>query len=100
MSLTIKYEDHIREELKDKGFALCYLKHSLEEAFDGTEESRSLFLLALRRVADVHGGIGNLSKKTQLGRESLYKTLSKKGNPRLSTLISIFVGLNLDLSKK
>lgn len=36
-------------------------------------------LLALRHVTEAQGGIGKLAIKTQLNRESLYRTLSTKG---------------------
>jgi len=38
-----------------------------------------------------------LAQKTGLGRESLYKTLSKRGNPKLSTLTTIISALGFDL---
>ena len=63
----------------------------------GDEESRHLFLLALRNVAEAHGGIGNLARKANIGRESLYKTLSKKGNPKWYTLVSLVIALGLNL---
>ena len=46
------------------------------------------FLLALRDVVEAHGGVGQLAKVAKLNRESLYKLLSKDGNPRLSSLES------------
>ena len=55
------------------------------------------FLVALRNVAEAHGGIGNLAKKTGMGRESLYKTLSEKGNPKWHTLVSLVIALGLNL---
>jgi DNA-binding phage protein len=38
--------------------------------------------MALRNVAEAQGGLGKLAKKAHVGRESLYKTLSKTGNPK------------------
>jgi DNA-binding phage protein len=38
--------------------------------------------MALRNVAEAQGGIGALAKKAHVGRESLYKTLSRTGNPK------------------
>ncbi len=54
------------------------------------------FLLALRDVAKARG-IRHLAQETQLSRESLYRTLSRKGNPRFSTLEALLESLGLKL---
>ena len=53
--------------------------------------------LALRTAADVLG-MTELARRTGLSRESLYRTLSDKGNPRLDTLASILAAFGLRLS--
>ena len=95
-----KYQEWLLEKLKDHDEAIAYLNEALEESLKGDEESQYLFLLALRNVAEAQGGIGNLAKKAHVGRESLYKTLSEKGNPKWHTLVSLVIamGLNLRLS--
>ncbi len=100
MAKSKKYQDWLIEKLKDHDEAVAYLNAALEESLKGDEESQHIFLMALRNVAEAHGGIGNLAKKAQLGRESLYKTLSEKGNPKWHTLVSLIasLGLNLRLS--
>jgi probable addiction module antidote protein len=70
----------------------CNKKTRLYEK-DGDLEA---FLLALRQVAEAQGGIGKLSKKTHLNRESLYKTLSKNGNPKLQTIGLLLKGLGFE----
>ena len=72
------------EHLKDHDEAVAYLNAALEESLKGDAESQHLFLTALRNVAEAQGGIGNLAKKAGIGRESLYKTLSEKGNPEMA----------------
>lgn len=52
--------------------------------------------MALRHVAEAQGGLGKLSKKTHLNRESLYKTLSSKGNPKLQTIGILLKGLGFE----
>ena len=65
------YEEWLVNSLKNKKEAATYLQVALEEyQTDGDLEA---FLLALRHVAEAQGGIGKLSKKTHLDRESLYK---------------------------
>src|SRR4051812_20483263 len=54
--------------------------------------------IALRTVADALGGMAALADKTGLSRETLYRTLSEKGNPRLDTLTVILAAFGLRLS--
>jgi len=54
--------------------------------------------VALRTVADAVGGIARLAERTGLSRETLYRTLSDKGNPRLDTLAAILEAFGLRLS--
>jgi len=49
-------------------------------------------------VAEVRGGIGELAKKTNINRQHLYRTLSRRGNPRLDTLKDVLHGLGFRLS--
>jgi len=54
--------------------------------------------VALRTVADALGGVVALAQKTELSRETVYRTLSEKGNPRLDTLSAILAAFGLRLS--
>lgn len=54
-------------------------------------------LIFIREQAHQKGGMRNLSQKTGLGRESLYKSLSKRGNPRLRTLLRIVRALDIEV---
>lgn len=54
--------------------------------------------IALRTVAEAVGGMGALAEKTGLSRETLYRTLSASGNPRLDTLALILEAFGLRLS--
>src|SRR5579863_8457200 len=56
-------------------------------------KGQPVFLPALKDVAVARGGMGPLGKKTKLNREGLYKLLSSRGNPRLSSLIGILGAL-------
>ncbi|MBU6383817.1 MAG: putative addiction module antidote protein [Verrucomicrobia bacterium] len=97
MARSRKYHDFLIEQLKDHDEAVAYLNAALEESLKGDSESQYLFIMALRNVAEAQGGIGNLAKKTGMGRESLYKTLSEKGNPKWQTLVSLVIALGLNL---
>jgi probable addiction module antidote protein len=54
--------------------------------------------IALRTIATALGGMGALAEKTGLSRETLYRTLSPNGNPRLDTLATILAAFGLRLS--
>lgn len=54
--------------------------------------------VALRTVAEAVGGMGALARKTGLSRETLYRTLSTRGNPRLDTLAVILAAFGLRLT--
>lgn len=70
---------------------------SLNEALGKQEGNREeVFLLALRHVAEAYG-MAQLAEEAQLSRESLYRTLSAKGNPRLSTVVALLDVLGLKL---
>src|SRR3970040_2718238 len=87
------WRETLLESLNDPKEAAAYLDAALEE---GDKEA---FLLALRQVADARlGSIGKLSSETGLNRESLYRTLSDKGNPELSSLDKLLHALGLRLS--
>jgi len=60
-------------------------------------DSQEAFLVALRDVAEAQAGIGNIAKEAKVNRENLYRTLSKEGNPRLSTLGAVLDVLGMDL---
>jgi probable addiction module antidote protein len=100
MAKNKKYQDWLMENLKDRDQAIAYLNAALEESLKGDEESQHLFLIAFRNVVEAQGGMSKLAKKAHVGRESLYKTLSEKGNPKWHTFVSLIIslGLNLKLS--
>ncbi len=86
----------VTETMKDPQEAAAYLNASLEEyEQDG---NLAAFLLAVKTVSDAQGGIAALAKKTNLNRQSLYRTLSKNGNPRLSTLETILHSLGFRIT--
>jgi probable addiction module antidote protein len=55
---------------------------------------------ALRNVAEALGGIAQVAKAAKLNRVSLYRTLSKGGNPELRSLTAILGAVGLRLSVK
>lgn len=97
MPRSKKYRDLLIESLKDPKEALAYLNAIIEETRDGSAESQAILLTALKDIAEAQGGITKLSEKTGLGRESLYKTLSKRGNPKFTTLTTVIHAMGFDI---
>jgi len=88
---TVDYNEHPLKELEDSDYAAGYLTAALEEG-------GAVFLLALRDVAQAHGGMAVLAQATKLNRENLYDMLSEAGNPRLSSVTAILDKLGLQVS--
>jgi probable addiction module antidote protein len=84
------------ELLQDPEDARAYLQIALD-SYEEDGDADAL-LLALRSVAKAQGGISALAKRTSLNRQSLYKALSRKGNPKLDTFGTILHGLGFRLS--
>lgn len=93
------FDDVVIEHLKnDPDLGKDYVEFALQEyQKDGDERP---LLDALKQVALARGGLADLATKTGLSRESLYKTLSLKGNPTLKTLNIILKVLGYRLSFK
>ena len=91
MARTRNYKAFLLEQLQDPEEAKAYLNTALVD-----EDSR-VFLVALRNVADAQGGMSKLSDETELSRGSLYRTLSTKGNPRLSSLQAVLSSFGLTI---
>src|ERR1035438_4241770 len=86
-------EAMVRELREDPDFAAEYLRAALKD-----EDEPRVFLVALRRVAEAQGGIAKVAKAAGIERESLYRALSARGNPRLSTLVAITKAMGLKLT--
>src|SRR6202162_5332630 len=86
-------EATIRELRKNPEFAAEYLRAALED-----NDEPSLLLVALRRVAEARGGIAKVAKAAGVESESLYRALSVRGNPRLSTLLAVAKAVGLRLT--
>jgi probable addiction module antidote protein len=64
---------------------------------EDTEEP-AVLRIALRRVAEARGGIAKVAEATGVERESLYRELSARGKPRLSTLVAVTKAAGLKLT--
>jgi probable addiction module antidote protein len=62
---------------------------------DGDEQE---LMVALRRVAEACGGVPKLADKTKLNATTLYRTLSRKGNPELRSMTTMLRAMGLRLA--
>ncbi|MEK6726444.1 MAG: addiction module antidote protein [Deltaproteobacteria bacterium] len=92
MSKITSYQEDLIEALKDPIEAAAYINAAIEDG------DREVFLLALRNVAQAHGGMSTVAEKAHLNRESLYKMLSKKGNPEIKSIFNILHAIGLRLT--
>lgn len=81
--------DWLRE---DAAHSAALLEAALETGDAGD------FMAALRLITDARGGIAQMAADTGLNREGLYRTLSKNGNPPLSSLLPILQASGLKIA--
>lgn len=87
-SVPFRAADHLRSDVE----IAAYIESMLADG-----DARAV-PVALRTVADAVGGMAALAEKTGLSRETLYRTLSESGNPRLDTLTLILNAFGLRLA--
>jgi probable addiction module antidote protein len=78
------------EHLESEEDIIAYLEAALE---DGDPALISAVLGDIARAK----GMTQISKRTGLGRESLYKALSQDGNPEFATVLKVIKALGLQL---
>ena len=88
---SVPFENLLHEKLKDPEQAAEYLNACYQE---GPE----VFLFGLRDVVDAQGGVTRAAELSNLNRESLYRLISRRGNPRLSSLESVLKAVGLKVS--
>lgn len=77
------------EYLDDDKLIKAYLNAALRE------DDQEFFLIALGNIARAKG-MSQLSEKTGITRDGLYKALSPTGNPSFSTLSKVLNALDLE----
>jgi probable addiction module antidote protein len=91
---SVSHDEMMVKKLRQRPrFAAEYLKAAMEEADDP-----EVLLIALRQVAEARGGLAKVAKAAGIERESLYRALSPRGNPRFSTLIGVMKAVGLKLT--
>ena len=92
MAKSRRYEDSLYEALQDPREAIEYLNAAMED------DDPSVFLLALKDLADAHGGVTRIAETAHLNRQNLYRALSENGNPTYESLQAVLHAMGLRLS--
>jgi len=87
---TKAYRDWQLEKLSDPEIAAGFLNASLDESVE-------VFLSALGKVAQANR-MSKVAKDSGVQRETLYRSLSERGNPTLDTLTGVLSALDLRIS--
>ena len=91
---SVDYQESLISRLKkSEEEQLYYLKSALEDNWDEPQA----FLLALKNIADARG-FSAFAENAGLSRESLYRTLSENGNPKLDTVFKMLHAMGMKLT--
>lgn len=87
------YQEKLLQDLLDPELANAYLNEALRD------EDPRMFLLALKNVLEAQGQpMTDVARTTHLSRENLYRILSTKGNPKLTSIISLLNAAGFSLA--
>ena len=87
----VSYDDTLAISLQDPIQAAAYIEAVME-----LDEPATL-LVALRHVAKAHG-MAAVARRADMGDKTLFKALSAKGNPTLTTVHKVLAAVGLRLS--
>ena len=91
--VTESYNENLKESLTNPSEAAEYINAALE---DGSQE---VLMMTLKDVADARG-ISKVARESNLNRENLYRILSSKGNPKLTSLNAVLHSMGLKIAVK
>ena len=85
------FNDYLMEKLKDPELACHFISEAIEE--------NDIYYLkvALGDVVKAYG-VGHIAEKTGIGRQTIYKMFSEKGNPTHKNLVTVLDALGLALT--
>jgi probable addiction module antidote protein len=84
------YREDLLSDLRDDP------EYAAEYLTAARADSKEAFLVALRDVAEARKGMKKVAKEAKLNRENLYRALSREGNPRIETVVSVLDVLGIE----
>jgi len=98
MARSRLHDDAMVELLREDPY---FAQHYLHQAFIDIDEQggQEAFLSALRHIVEARGGMAQIAERAGVSRETLYRTLSPKGNPTLKTLRSVVSATGFQFSQ-
>jgi probable addiction module antidote protein len=87
----VSFNDYMVESMKDPVTAAAYVEAVIEL------DDPAAILMALRHVAKAHG-MAEVARRADVGEKTLFKALSAKGNPTLTTVHKVLAAVGLRLS--
>lgn len=92
MANTRDFDDFLTEWLKEPEHAATFLNAVLEG------EQRDYFLPALRNVAKAWGGLSLLADLSDISRTTVYRSLTRNGNPDFRKIAAMLESMGLRLT--
>ncbi len=84
------FNEYLMEKLKDPELACHFISEAMQE------HDPEYLKVALGEIVKAYG-VGYISDQTGIGRQTIYKMLSEKGNPTHRNLVAILDALGLEL---
>ncbi len=85
------FNDYLEERLKDPELACHFIAEAIEE------NDPDYLKVALGEIVKAYG-VAYISEQSGIGRQTIYKMLSEKGNPTHKNLVAILDTLGLELT--
>ena len=89
MKTIVRHDEWLMTQLADPEFEAEFLNVASED------DDPKTYLTALRKVVEARGGMASVAGKAELSRETLYRTLSVRGNPTIKTLSAVLKATGL-----
>ena len=86
------FTEYVQDSIQNPKDAAAYLNAAAED------EDEKVFLIALKNVIEVHGGLSELSRKTSLNRGNLHRMLTGKGQPRFASIHKVLHASGFELA--
>lgn len=88
------FREFVRESIQDPKLAAEYLNAAAKE------EDSGAFMIALKDVIDVYGGLSDLARKANLNRGSLHRALTGKSMAKFETFQKALTAAGFEMTFK